>query len=353
MKKSSITFCVLFLSITSFVSAQDAAFDLFNTSRFARAIRLGNAYTGVAEGPEALYYNAAGIADQSLYSFTMSGGQGLGLFVHKTSSYDYALIVPLSGNLGTIGLSVNKLSYYLDVYETNESIYNINYAKKLSENFSAGMTVSYYKLNFPNLSAGSDNEPISGSAFDLNLSALYKLPGDFNISDKDKFQIGLQIKNILNTKVKYDDFPQDDYKFQNIRLGLSYSYNSGLEPIFNLSPLKFMLAFDAVLNGTDYEFKEWQPNYGLELTLFEILELSFGRENEIQIEETYSYSPQYPVNRYGFGINIPFSSQFKMKFDYSISDWQKIDEEKGRSEFYSINKSIDKHAVSVSVFADL
>jgi hypothetical protein len=111
--------------------------------------------------------------------------------------------------------------------------------------------------------------------------------------------------------------------------------------------------------GADYEFSEWQPNYGIELTLLEVIQLSFGRENEIQIKETYSYTPQYPVNRYGFGIKIPFQKlldltyKLELKFDYSISDWQKIDEERGRSEFIAIRGGIDNKAISASLIIGL
>lgn len=358
MNISIMKVITLILLITNVSISQSGALDIYNTSHFARAIRLGNAYTGVAEGPEAIFYNVAGIANQNSYSLIFSKGQGLGIFAEEPRAYDYALIVPFLKEYGTLGLSANTFSYEFVGSKSKNNIYSINFARKMLDDLSIGISLNYYSVKMSNVSISSlPNKltSVSGSSFDINLSSLYKLPENVKFSENDSFQIGFQIKNILNTKVKYDNISQDDYKFQNIRLGFSYSYIPNLQSFFELSPLEFMLAFDAVFTGADYEFPEWQPNYGIELTLLEVIQLSFGRENEIQIKETYSYTPQYPVNRYGFGIKIPFqklldlTSKLELKFDYSISDWQKIDEEGGRSEFIAIRRSIDNKAISASL----
>jgi hypothetical protein len=357
-KNIVISFALVFL-IAEVASAQ-GAMDLFNTSRFARPIRLGNAYAGVAEGPETIFYNAAGLADQTSYSFIFSKGQGFGFFIDDPSAFDYALVVPL-GSLGTAALNINSLSFNIPPSDKiNHYIYGISFAKELLPGFSMGTTLNYYRsvLNFVFYSFELSqimNKEATGWAIDANVSALYRMPSQIKLSERDKFQVGVQVKNLLNSKFKYKDFPQEDLLFQNIRLGISYSYDPGFDYIYGLSPLKFMGAFDAVFMGQDYKYYEWQPNYGLELSLFEILQLSYGRENEIQIKESYSYSPQHPVNRYGFGLNIPFhklfetSYEIKLAVNYSISDWQKIDEKNGSSQFVSINRSIENKAFSVGL----
>ncbi len=358
MKKLAIRILIIFLIFYSVVLPQSGAMDLFNTSRYARAIRLGNAYTGVAEGTETLFYNTAGIANLNSYSVLVSQGQGFGIFTEDVKAYDYAIIIPLFNNYGTIGVSANTLTDKFIQGRDGFYIYTINYARNLADDISVGIAANYYYLKFSNLTTSSspdETKSISGSAIDINLAVLYRFPESFTFSSNDKFQVGFQIKNILNTKIKYDNFPQEDYKFQNIRAGFSYNYNPNFEKVFGLSPLKFMFAFDAVFKGADYDFTEWQPNFGIELTLFEILQLSFGRENEIQIKEIYSYSPQHPVNRYGAGIKIPFhkffdlSNRLELKFDYCISDWQKIDEDNVQpAPFWNIKK-IDKKAFSLGL----
>lgn len=347
-----ISFSCLF--ITNIIMAQ-SAFYLSDASRFARSIRLGNAYTGVAEGPEAMFYNAAGITSQDAYGFVFSEGQGFAILMDGVKAFDYAITAPLPNHYGVLGVSINTLSMKpSDDYKSVENIYSINYARKFLYNLSFGITASYYHIKVTNQASLLGLTSVAGSAFDINLSSLYEIPGAFIFSENDALKIGFQIKNILNTKVKYDNTSHTDYKFQNIRIGASYSYMPELDKAFDLSPLEFMAAFDAVFLGSNYDFINFQPNFGVELRLFEILQVSYGREVEKQIRETYTYSPQHPVNRYGIGIkaplqkfvNLPFA--IELKVDYSVSDWKKLDEEKDGLVLGG-NRRIDNKAISAGL----
>jgi hypothetical protein len=359
-----LKYILIFLVFSCPAFAQ-GAMEMFNTSRFARTIRLGNAYTGVAEGPEALFYNSAAIADQQAYSLVVSRGQGYALvFSDDPKDFDLAIVIPYE-NYGSFGFSLNTSSYDFSGTEFNENIYSISYARKILDNLYFGIAGNYFYESFTGYIRTIENPSgrvgkLTGSAFDFNLSAFFLLPEFMKISELDKFRAGIQFKNILNTKMKTespvsDGTPSEGIKFQNIRAGLSYTFVPGLDKIAGLYPLGFMLAFDAVMLGADYNFTEWQPNFGLELTLLEMLQLSFGRENEIQIKETYSYSPQHPVNRYGFGVTVPFQKLFNLsyrldfKFDYSISDWQKISENNSDTfQGYTV-KNINDKALSAGI----
>ena len=186
------------------------------------------------------------------------------------------------------------------------------------------------------------------------MGILYELPELFKITDKDEFKIGFQIKNLLNSKINYNNHFENEHLFQNIRIGTSYNFKPDLDNVYGLEPLSLLLAFDAVIFGADYDFRRWQPNYGIELTIFELLEVSFGRESEKKIKEVDYQSPQHPVNRYGFGLNIPLdyllelSYKVNLKIDYCISDWQQIDENNVQSEIFDI-KEIDDKAFSIGL----
>ena len=355
MKKTIlITFFYFILFLTANL-AQSSFSSILGTSHFARTIRLGNAYTGVAEGTEALFYNVAGIADSKAYGVLFSKGQGYGIFVEDVKAYDYAIVAPLPDNWGNIGLSINTLAFQFYDGNFKDNIYSLGYAKNIIDDLSIGLTANYYYFNSSSTNISAE-EPysVSGTAFDINLGILYELPELLKITDKDKFKIGFQIKNLLNSKTDYNNSFDDEPLYQNLRLGTSYKFSPNMDNIYGLHPLKLLLTFDVVFFGSDYDFRIWQPNYGIELTIFELLEVSFGRESEKKIKEVDYQSPQHPVNRYGFGLNIPLdyllelSYKVNLKIDYCISDWQQIDENNVQSEIFDI-KEIDDKAFSIGL----
>jgi hypothetical protein len=288
--------------------------DIYNTSRFARVIRLGGVYTGIAEGPEALFYNAAGIAFDQSYSFITSNGQGYAVFVEDPGNLDFALLVPYIGH-GNIGLSVNTFSFSLFDEKSIQNIYSLSYGRKFSENLALGIALNYYYLKLSDIYVTGPDSPegylsyFSAGTFDINLSALYLFPADFRLSERDKLKAGFQLKNILSTKMKYqfrhlDGFPDaDQNKFQNIRIGVSYNYIPLDYKLSGFHPVGFTAAFDAVFMGAKYNFEEWQPNYGLELALFELLQISFGRENEFTDQRDIQLFTTAPGKQVWFWFN--------------------------------------------------
>lgn len=336
MRKYFVLFALLFCVPLNDIFSQ-SFYEILGTSHYSRAIRLGNSYAGIAEGTEAIYYNVAGLAKLNGYSALYSSGQGFAFIIDDARLNDFALAFQLPENIGTAALSLQAFTSPSFTDEFGMYIYSLSFAKKLFSQLSAGISINYY---YETLLASSPTNPsadekFTASAFDLNLGLLYELPNEIKLSDSDEFNVGLQIKNLLNSELQFEDFNEGNNLFQEIRLGLGYLFNPNLENINGLNPLTIQLSTDAVFKGTDYDFTEWQPNFGIELTAFEIVQLSFGRENENQIKKTYDYSFQHPVNRYGVGLNIPVEKIIElpykchMNINYCISDWQKIDEDEG------------------------
>ncbi len=353
MKKTFVVYIYLLL-ISSTLSFAQTFTDIIGTSQYSRVIRLGNAYTGVAEGTEALFYNVAGITSVKGYSALFSSGQGIGFFVNDVNNYNYAAVAQLPDNLGNIGLSVNSLSFKF-TGETKEKIYSLGYALNLFDNLSLGIMANYYNdnLSYTNIPT-VDSHSISGSAFDLNLGILYNIPEPFKITNEDKFGVGFQIKNLLNSKIKLGDGFGDAYLYQEMRAGIGYRFSPSLKKIYGLQPISIQFSFDAIYQGSDYDFIFFHPNYGIELTFLDILQLSYGRENEEMLKALQYSTPQYPVNRYGFGLNIPLNyllnlkTEADLKINYSISDWQNINEDNVNNDSYDINK-IDRNSFSIGL----
>ncbi|QQS36080.1 MAG: hypothetical protein IPM56_17870 [Ignavibacteriales bacterium] len=359
MKNIYFLFVLIIFFLTEYLSAQ-GAFTEYSTSHYARTIRLGNTYTGIAEGAEALYYNPAGIANSNSYELLFSNGIGLAPFVDGTRPYDYAVVTPLPENLGTVGFSAQTF-YYIYFRETQENIFNLSYAYQFFNSLSVGLTAGYYHFHaVPQLSIGDWFISEEGSAIDLSLGVLYQLPANMKISDQDNFKIGLYIKNFLNSKIKLDPTDKEYFLNQNIRAGISYRFIPSFSGTEKIHPIQLLAAIDLVYSGRDYDFRYYYPNYAVELSLYEILEISFGRESEKYLRDpgVHPLPPQYPVNRYGIGLNAPlhllFDSSNKMtiKFNYCKSDWEPINEENVNLPHFSI-KEMDDDAFSIGFAFEL
>jgi hypothetical protein len=334
---------VVILAILGFLSSsygQESQFFEFNTSRFARVIGLGNAFTGLADDIESVYYNSSGLANLDYYAVAYSKGQGFTFIIDDYIAEDFAVVLPVFKKLGIFALSLNRLSL-LD-FDFKENIFQLHFARMLVENLSIGASINYYHMEFDSKSI----DETSGNAFDMSVSALYIIPITSIPGIINETRFGLQMQNLLDSDVHYTVGIDPNPKHQTLRVGLSTAIIPKIQKQLYLIPLKLIIVADAVFYGSSYKFDVFQPNFGLELALFEILKFRYGRENEIDINSSYDYSPQHPVKRYGVGLTLPLHkliTNFEMveiSFDYSYSDWDNIDESNPIASFFSVDLPI-------------
>jgi len=321
---------VLLVLIITEINAQS---EIYFPSRFTRAIRMGSAYTGVAEGPEAMFYNTAGLAYNDYYSFLFSSGYGNAFIAEDMNVYDYALVLPVPGEIGTIGFSSVSLNYqytfYSNFYSLSSRMYSLHYARKITDNLGLGISGNYYHTkvnNRFNLIGTEQTSTYTANSFDVGVSALLRINENL-IEENDRFQMGIQLINILNNKIKWDT-DAENKPSRIFRYGFSYLYNLNFN---DLKIFKLLFAFDLAANGYDYSFIYLSPNFGIELTVIDVFHLSYGRENQDALKNYGSFL--YPVNRIGIGVDlvlnkiIKFSEDAVLKIDYSSSNWEKITED--------------------------
>jgi hypothetical protein len=303
---------------------------------------LGNAFTGLADGIEAVYFNSAGLANLDYYAASYSNGQGFTFITNDYTTDDFAILIPTFSQIGKFAISVDRLG--INDFNFGYNLYRLHFARNLLDNFSIGTSINYYYFysDLYSTIANPDgiDEEVNGSSFDLSLSLLYLLPINSINGISSEMGFGVQLQNIFNTDLNYSknlgltEMDNSAEKHQTLRLGISNTIIPELKKIADLIPLKIAIVADAVFYGSKYDFTLWQPNIGIEIKLLEILSLRYGRENQIEIKDTYSNSPQHPVKRYGLGLSIPInkifkqSKRFELLFDYSYSDWDKFDETK-------------------------
>lgn len=334
MKKC--VFWVLILSSLAFGQSRDFT-DYFN-ARFAKGIGLGNAYAGYAQGIETIYYNPAGLAELKGYQAIISFRDGYAWIVNMSNN-DFAVAAPLAEKTGTIAFSGNTISADFNDADSYSRIYSLAYARKLSGAFFAAINFNYLQYHYSNAQpVSADEEDIDFNLFDVGLSLLYKIKQIHQTGWDDGFGIGAYFNNLLDSKHEYSGGVKEA-KAKFFRAGISYSFVPISRTYYDLKPLQIVLNVDGAFLLKKYSFKLWQPNYGVQLTLFEYLDARFGRQSEFSIKDNYGYSPQSPVKRFGLGLRMPVSDFMKLgrnvvfMFDYTYSDWDQIDENEGNPSF--------------------
>lgn len=325
------------------VFSQSSDFQFHYTSRYARTIGMGDAFCGIADGIESVYYNPAGLTYLNNANLVFSNRDGNGWFADITP-YNFSFAMPIKKLNGTIAISTDILKS--EIAYSNS--YSIHFARTILNNFSMGLSLSYYKVFFEESKVVIYPEYNSYS-IDIGLSALHLFPNIGLINKNDQFGIGIFLNNILNTKMN-SNVTSDELKSQFFRTGISYKSPIEILPI----PFSILITFDAYAWVKDYEILYWQPNYGFEFTFFKYIFLRYGHQNEIEVKDVYDVSPQFPVDRYGIGIFMPINemlnlnNQISLGFDYSFSDWTKINESIKLPDYFGI-REINQNAYTVKL----
>jgi hypothetical protein len=131
---------------------------------------MGGAFTSLASDVSALYWNPAGVAEMADRQAMFSHAK---LFQDLDVQLNFVGVVIPAGEAGTFGVSVTALDYgdmevtteyYPDgigeTFTANSYAFALSYARRLTDAFSAGLTVKYIREDIQNSSAG-------GIAFDV------------------------------------------------------------------------------------------------------------------------------------------------------------------------------------------
>jgi hypothetical protein len=216
----------------------------------ARHAALGDA--GVASSPDAnsAYWNAAKLVYiDKKYGVGGSYTPWLGKIVndmwiahisgfYKLSQEQAVAFSFKYFNLGEISFR-GPNNEPLGDFNPKEMALDATYSRKLTENFSVGLTGRYIYSNLTGAFSGSDAQAGNGVAADVGL--FYTKP---SASKNSLLSFGLQISNI-GAKISYTDNANKDFMPTNIRLGTSY--RKELDPYNSLT---FLLDFNKLMVPT-------------------------------------------------------------------------------------------------------
>ncbi len=315
----------------------------------AEAIRLGGVYVGVARGLTAMHSNTAALGFQQDAQLLFSSGRSQEVWDNEyAAAYDLAGSVHIPDWQTTLGISLDVddfiwkqrngtdwgsiSSYYTHVQNTR---LGIHLARRMNEWLAIGIIVRRYESALEMLSAPWGGGSATATGWDVSLSAHARHAADFIGRPSDEMRYGITIDNVLGTELWYLDERNADPLHQVFRTGGGYFWRPEFGRFLGADILSALLAVDASLQGTKHEFRNWGTVGGAaELRFMEVLMISAGIENVIRLGNRYDNWPEYPVLRYGVGLDIPIGRfidmgiPFVMQFDYAHTEWNSDAEEK-------------------------
>lgn len=307
-------FCILTIALVVTIPSTwaEEAPTLFNSYDGAviggRAIGMGEAFVGVADNADAVYWNPAGLVKLQGNSVTV------GFNIQTATKQDLNEVLskdPLKGGKliylsfagGQGGLSWRPLSnfkkstYSEDLttntqsWETKEIRINeflLSLAVPYTEKMSVGFNINYLSGNLAvsskSKTAGVWNEPSanvsSGYGFGVDLGLLYKLTPFMNL--------GVMMQNMA-AYIYWDDYARDKLPL-NLRIGTAFKLTN-------------LLTFAYDFEKRFYPRADETENYhlGLEQLLFEAVVLRvgiYGKDWNKPQETTYTYGLGYFKDNY-------------------------------------------------------
>jgi hypothetical protein len=333
MKTKKIFFLIAAISIVAACTlAQEKAgttsMQFLKVMPCARATALGDAYSSVAIGAEALYWNPAGLAwaDKKEISLTYIN------WIFDSKLYDFAFGMPL-GNIGSIGFQLRYVDYgtfeeaiannltaypgqdlpYLTgkTWKPYDFLFGLSYARKVTDKFSFGLSVKYaYE-----------------SLYDQNEVSSYAMGSTGGVDNtytldtrRDVFLFDAGFRYYTGFRTVYIAASVQNF-------GPDVAYKTSAKTTRYPAPLSFRLGASADLIGPNSLLSE-QSNSRLGIMFDIFLANDADQQEHIGLEyefaNTFAVRLGYKVNyeteglTYGAGIHQNLSG-IKLSIDYSYS----------------------------------
>ncbi|HQU73234.1 MAG TPA: PorV/PorQ family protein [Calditrichia bacterium] len=284
----------------------------------SRALAMGGAYTGVADGPSALYWNVAGIANMERNSVLFNHTEWI-----ADTRFDFVGGVFPLGSLGTVGIGLTALTMdEMDVttvsqpegtgqrFRAGDYAVSLAYALRLTDRFAIGFNPKIIHQSIWDMSA---------TTVAIDLGVHYKTPFD-------GITLGFSMTNFggnmrmsgENNRVLYDLDPTSTGNNERLpallegdswQLPLNFKIGLAYELLKNENNA-ILLALDAQHPNNDYE----SVQLGIEYQFGKFVALRAGHSSLFLKDTETSVT-------LGAGLNYPFLGNLMMHLDYAYADF--------------------------------
>jgi hypothetical protein len=326
----------------------------------AEAIRLGGAYTAVGRGLASMHSNSAALGFQEGAQVLYSSGRSFEWpDAEFNYAYDIAAAVHIPGWRTTLGISLDADKQIYESNDTNEPflfhikdrLFGIHLARRMTDWLSLGLAIRRYEYAFEEASYARERAIGTAVGWDLSVSANGRHKATLIGRPSDEIRYGFTADNILGTRIWFTDESHTYPLHQTLRFGTAYLWRPEWCRIWNADLFTGLVTVESSLQGTDHEFRTWGTiGGGAELRILEVLMISAGVENIMRLGNRIVQWPEYPVFRYGAGLDIPLHRlldmdiPFALQLDYAHTVWNDDVNESGHWD-------PDKHTQQVNAFS--
>jgi len=327
MKRLAIVVMIIFLPIESycggFSKVGTAAAQFLKISAGARPMAMGETFVAVANDVSTLYWNPAGMTNIDRMSIGASHTQWFAEIFHNYAG----MVIPLSEDDG-FGISVLSLSTNEQevttveqpegvgvFYSVNNFAIGLSYARKLTEQFSVGVTAKYIEEDLYNESANTlaldiGTYLITGFHNLVIAMCVSNFGGNMQLEGRDLIQLADINKNISGEYNPDARLKTEPYSLPlNFRVGVSMDIFGNKDALFNSSDHRWTLAIDGNHPNDNVE----RLNFGTEYSWSEMIFARLG----------YKYN--YDVENLTFGAGAKFTvSGQTISLDYALVDYNDL-----------------------------
>lgn len=277
----------------------------------ARGAALGGAFTGLTDDATSVFWNPAGITNLNSNAVHFSYLRWFEMFDLNAASFIY------NGNdagifaASLVIFSMDKMEITTETkpngtgqyFDAQDLAMGLTYARKLTDQFSVGVTVKYIYQRIW-------NEVADGIAFDIgtqykldfqNLTIAMSMTNfgpDLQFDGED-----LNVTHDVNSTLPLNRLTPARLATEPYSLPLNFEVGIGMD-VFTEDFVKMRIGIDAVHPNDNKE----RVNFGTEFSFFDRLFIRGG----------YKYNYDDEDLTFGAGANLPFSGTV-IKFDYSYS----------------------------------
>jgi Type IX secretion system protein PorV len=274
LKMILLTFMLAFLSVSSSVVFAQGINDVLKEQNGARAIGMGYAFTGVAEGLSTVLWNPAGLVSVSEASIYVTRYQGFSYTIDDVATgaetedqisfnfFNYGMpvkdvgVFAVSMNLWDLGSSQLMSQGQTTTGIDDQSLWMFygSYATRLSKKIDIGVTMKYIREKLGSRAGGI------GTSAAVDIGMLYRP------LDEVPLQIGAAILDI-GTDMQFDEANQADRLPRRLRVGVGYNIFKHLmeQDRFNLllsvdyeTFLVGSYSNNGIYAGTEFSIEAWE-----------------------------------------------------------------------------------------------